>query len=194
MTRREIVDWAAEICEDLEFSAARRWLEERTGRHAAGYLPLGCDEKLFLDECIGVPAVCLDPHVRVLVHCAALVEQPLKGCNGRVRAGGSEGFTEQQEARGVVGDGQRITVSAIAELELALEVGTPQIIGRRPLRQRRAARAMARPAAALDQAVAVEHRMDGAFGGNLDTGESPRQALSILARTPAGMPRLTLRM
>ena len=68
----------------------------------------------------------------------------------------------------MVGDGQRITVSAITELELALEVGTPQIIGKPALRQRRAARTVARPAAPLDQAVAVEHRMDGAFGGNPD--------------------------
>jgi len=61
----------------------------------------------------------------------------------------------------MVRDGQRIAVAAIAELELALEVGTPQIIGECALRQRRAARAVARPAAAFDQAVAVENRMDG---------------------------------
>ena len=58
----------------------------------------------------------------------------------------------------MVGDGQRIAVSAIAELELALEIGAPQIIGKRTLRQRRAARAVARPAAALDQAVANRAR------------------------------------
>ena len=40
----------------------------------------------------------------------------------------------------MVGDGQWVTVLAIAKLELALEVGTPQIIGKRALRQRRAAR------------------------------------------------------
>src|SRR5580700_8896906 len=85
----------------------------------------------------------------------------------------------------MVGDGQRITVSAIAELELALEVGTPQIIGKRALRQRRAARAVARPAAALDQAVAVEHRVDGAFGGNLDVAIEPaHQQLADLAGAP----------
>src|ERR1700686_4943362 len=42
-------------------------------------------------------------------------------------------FAQQQEAGGVVGGGQRVTVPPIAELELALEVGAPQIIGgRRP--------------------------------------------------------------
>ena len=82
----------------------------------------------------------------------------------------------------MVGDGQRITVSAIAELELALEVGAPQIVGKHALRQRRAARAMARPAAALDQAVAVEHRVDDAFGGNLDVAIEPtHQQLADLA-------------
>ena len=40
MRRKEIVDWATEVCEDLEFSAARRWLEENPGRKAAGYLPV----------------------------------------------------------------------------------------------------------------------------------------------------------
>ena len=51
----------------------------------------------------------------------------------------------------MVGDGQRVTVAAIAELELALKVGAPQIIGSCARGERRAARAMARAAAALDQ-------------------------------------------
>jgi hypothetical protein len=35
--------------------------------------------------------------------------------------------------------------------------------------------------------MTIQHRMDRAFGGELDTRESPRQALSNLASTPAGM-------
>src|SRR5215472_12955202 len=35
--------------------------------------------------------------------------------------------------------------------------------------------------------MTIQHRMDRAFGGELDPRESPRQALSDLARTPAGM-------
>src|SRR5690349_10377156 len=85
----------------------------------------------------------------------------------------------------MVGDGQRIAVAAIAELELALEVGTPQIVGPSACGQRRAARAVARPAAALDQAMAIEHRMDGAFGGNPDIAiEPPDQQLADFARAP----------
>jgi benzoyl-CoA reductase subunit C len=38
--RAEIVDWALEAAEDLEFSAARRWLEQNPARRAAGYLPV----------------------------------------------------------------------------------------------------------------------------------------------------------
>src|SRR5262245_1657446 len=85
----------------------------------------------------------------------------------------------------MVGDGQRIAVAAIAELELTLEVGTPQIIGPSARGQRRAARAVARPAAALDQVMAIEHRMDGAVGGNPDiASEPPDQQLADLARAP----------
>jgi benzoyl-CoA reductase subunit C len=38
--RSEIVDWATEVCEDLEFGLARRWLAEHPGRKACGYLPV----------------------------------------------------------------------------------------------------------------------------------------------------------
>jgi benzoyl-CoA reductase subunit C len=40
MTRKSIVDWAAEIADDLEFGAAREWISEAPGRKAAGYLPV----------------------------------------------------------------------------------------------------------------------------------------------------------
>ena len=40
MTRAGILDWALEAAEDLEFTAARRWLDGNPGRRAAGYLPV----------------------------------------------------------------------------------------------------------------------------------------------------------
>ena len=53
-------------------------------------------------------------------------------------------------------EGQRVTVLAVAELELALEVGTPQIVGRRRRRQRRALDLEASPlTGALHEAVTV---------------------------------------
>src|SRR5215475_8434039 len=76
----------------------------------------------------------------------ALGEQLFEGGDGKVLACGLERLAEEQEARRVIGDGQGIAVAAIAELELALEVGAPQVIGSRALRQRRAGGAVAGPA------------------------------------------------
>ena len=61
---------------------------------------------------------------------AALAKQPLEGGEGRVFSGRFERLAQEQVARGLVGDRQRVTVAAVAELELALEVGAPQIVGR----------------------------------------------------------------
>src|SRR5712664_4404321 len=92
----------------------------------------------------------------------------------------------------MVGDGQWIAVPTVAELELALEVGAPQIVGTGALGQRRAARAVARPAAALDQAVTIENRMDGAFGRNPDIPIEPSdQELADLASPPVGFSALS---
>lgn len=40
MQRADIVNWAAEVAEDLAFGTARRWLAEKPGRKAVGYLPV----------------------------------------------------------------------------------------------------------------------------------------------------------
>ena len=40
MTRASVLDWAREVYEDVDFMAARRWLDEQPGRRAAGYLPV----------------------------------------------------------------------------------------------------------------------------------------------------------
>src|SRR5437763_12875 len=90
-----------------------------------------------------------------------------------------------RKREGLVGDGERIAVAAVAELEFALEIGTPEIIGRSAFGQRRAARTMARPAAALDQGVAIEHGMDSALRGDPHvTGEPAHQQFADLACTP----------
>ena len=104
-----------------------------------------------------------------------------------------ERFAQEQEARGMIGDGQRVAVAPVAELELTLEVGAPQIVWRGTLGQRRAARAVARPAAMLDQAVTVENRMDGALGRNPDIAvEPPDQELADLACAPVRLLSLQL--
>jgi benzoyl-CoA reductase subunit C len=39
-SRTRIVDWATEIYEDLDFTASRRWLDDRPGSKATGFLPV----------------------------------------------------------------------------------------------------------------------------------------------------------
>lgn len=85
----------------------------------------------------------------------ALLEQPDEGLERARFLGRLEGFAHQNEARGLIGDGQRVTVFPVAELELTLEVGAPQGIGLDWLRQRRAVGLVAPCPGADDQTVAV---------------------------------------
>jgi benzoyl-CoA reductase subunit C len=48
VTRREIVDWAAAVADDLEFGTARAWLAEDPARKAAGYLPVYAPREVIL--------------------------------------------------------------------------------------------------------------------------------------------------
>ena len=59
---------------------------------------------------------------------AALAEKLLEGGDGEVFAGRFQRLAHQQEARGMVGDGQRIAITPVAELELAFEIGAPKLI------------------------------------------------------------------
>jgi hypothetical protein len=59
---------------------------------------------------------------------SAFPEQALEGGEGKVFARGLERFAQQQIARGVVGDGQRVAVGLVAKPELALVVGAPEVI------------------------------------------------------------------
>ena len=43
-----------------------------------------------------------------------------------------ESLAEQQEARGVIGDGEGVAIASVTELELTFEVGAPEIVGVRP--------------------------------------------------------------
>jgi len=47
---------------------------------------------------------------------------------GKVLTDRFKGFAEREKARGVVGDSQRKAIPVIAELELALEIGTPEVV------------------------------------------------------------------
>jgi len=65
------------------------------------------------------------------------VEQALKGWKRELLAVGFQRFTQEQVARGIVGDGQRITIAFIAQLKLALVIGAPELVGMKALGQRR---------------------------------------------------------
>ncbi len=104
---------------------------------------------------------------------AALAKELLKGGDCGLFLGSLHGLAHEQEARGMIGDGQGITVPATAELELALEIGTPELIGSGALRERRSLRPAPPSTQALDQVMAVENRMDRAFGGNAEIAVEP---------------------
>ncbi len=104
---------------------------------------------------------------------AALLEELFEGRNGEVLAGRFERLAEQEEARGVVGDGERVAIAAVAELELAFEVGAPEVVRRRPNRERRSGCTMTRPARYLDQPVPMQDGVDRALGRNADIAIQP---------------------
>jgi len=84
-------------------------------------------------------------------------------------------------------DGQRVTVFFVAQQELTFVVGAPQLVGLLPQRQGRALSMIASAPSALDQAVAIEHGVDGAARRNLHlTGKATQQAFADLARAPVG--------
>jgi len=89
----------------------------------------------------------------------------------------------------VVGDGQGVTVAAVAELEFALEVGAPQIVGMASRRQGRALGPVAPQAGVFDQTMAIQHRMHGTLGGHPDVAvQLSNQKLPDLAGPPMGLP------
>jgi hypothetical protein len=87
----------------------------------------------------------------------------------------------------VIGDRQRIAVLAVAEQELAFVIRAPELIGALPLRESCSLRTPPGTTTAFDKAVAIEHRMDRAFGRNRNTGKSGDQALADFASTPVGV-------
>src|SRR5579872_4014524 len=55
-------------------------------------------------------------------------EEAFKGPKSQFFAVGFQSLTQQQIARGVVRHRERVTVSFVAELELALVIGRPQVV------------------------------------------------------------------
>jgi hypothetical protein len=63
---------------------------------------------------------------------AAFLEKPLKCGEGEVFTGGGESFAAQQVTTGVIGDGERVAVLAVAQQELAFVIGAPELVGTLP--------------------------------------------------------------
>src|SRR5215472_3377889 len=87
----------------------------------------------------------------------------------------------------MVGDGQRVAVVMIPQQKFALVVGAPELIRVLAEGELGALSTTTHAAAALDQAMTIQHGMDGAFGRDGDARESTEQPLADLAGTPAGV-------
>src|SRR6478752_2400898 len=108
-----------------------------------------------------------------------------KAVNAVSLAGRLKGLAHENEARGLVSDGQGVTVIAVAEAELPFEVGAPERVGVRDVSQRCAHGLVTPRFGALHKAMAVEHGMNSASGGDAHiAGEALDQQLADLARAP----------
>jgi hypothetical protein len=129
-------------------------------------------------------------HAVVAAHVgrqAALLKKPLKYSKSVVFSGGRKGFTSKKKTAGVVGNSQRIAILVVAQQELAFIVGAPQLVGPLAQRQSGSLSTATQSTAAFDQAMAIQHGMDGTFGRAGNSGESAQQALTDFASTPAGV-------
>src|SRR4029434_10459720 len=118
---------------------------------------------------------------------AALLKKPFKYGESVVFPGRRKRLTTEEKPAGVVGNGEGIAVFVNTKQEFAFVVGAPELIGPLPKGQRSALRTTTHAAAALHQAVAIQHGMHGAFGRDGNARESADQAIANFASTPAGV-------
>lgn len=116
---------------------------------------------------------------------AELLENALEHGEGIGFLGGRQRLAGNQIAAGEVSDRQRIAIAPIGEHELALIVGTPQIIGSTAVGKWCPRRLVAPSLAVLDHAVPVEHRMHSADRRPVHIWVEPGQSLAYLRRTPS---------
>ena len=101
---------------------------------------------------------------------AELLEDAFEGREGKGFLGGGQRLASKEIAAREVGDGQGIAVTPIGEHELTLVVGTPQLVRFEGFGKDRSFRSRAPRLAALDQTMAIEHRMDRAEAGVWTSG------------------------
>ena len=116
---------------------------------------------------------------------AELLEDGLEHRKGVGFLGGGERLAREEIATGGVGDRKRIAVAPVGEHELALVVGAPQVIGLTGNRQRRSRRSITPRSSALDQVMAIEHRMHCADRRRVHIRVEAVELLPDLRRAPA---------
>src|SRR5207302_4669152 len=116
---------------------------------------------------------------------AALLKHALEHGKGVDLLGGRERLAGEQVATGKVADGERIAIALVGEHELAFVIGAPQIIRQNWLGQVGALRLVASFATAIDQAVAIEHRVHRANRRRLDIAMQSLELFANLGRAPA---------
>ncbi len=114
-----------------------------------------------------------------------LLEEPLENREGVGFFGGGEGFAADEIAAGEVGDGERIAIAPVGQHELALVIGAPQRIGLKGMGKGGALPQLPPAlAAALHQAMAVEHGVDRADRRQMNIGMEPPEPFADLWRAP----------
>src|SRR2546425_3573077 len=96
--------------------------------------------------------------------------------------------TSLMPTRGMVGDSQRVAILAVAEPELAFEIGAPQLVGTGSCRQLGTGGRGSGPADRLDQAVPGQDRGDGVLGRHGPAAvQCPQQRFPVLPGAPGGL-------
>src|SRR5579871_1342573 len=115
-------------------------------------------------------------------------EGSLEGAKSKDFLGALQGIAAQQVPARRVGDGEGVTIALVGEHELALVIGAPKIIGcASRLKDRSLGLIAVAPATPIDQAMAIQDRVDGANGRQVDLGVLAPQLLADLRSAPAGM-------
>ncbi len=104
-----------------------------------------------------------------------LSTHPLRGRDGIDPSSRFQRLHGKQVAAGVVGDGERIAVSAVRQHELTLVIGAPEVIGRPRFGEHRICSFVLPSFPALHQTSAVEYRMNGRDRRPVDIRIRPRQ-------------------
>src|SRR5690349_4669916 len=118
---------------------------------------------------------------------AAFLEDPFEDAQGVLLPRGFQSFATEEVPGGGVRDGQRKAVSPASQHEPALVVGAPEVVGLHRLPQRSPLGLEATDLPTLDQAVAVQDRMNRAGRRSAESRVLSNEELPDFGRPPAGL-------